>query len=147
MRFLLSSWIIIIFLLTCTNNVYRIFEGKLAFVLASNPHWTNLLTLYPLSEISKFEFMGHFILFFILTALLIDVLKSIPRAALFAVLYGIVTELLQPYFSRGAEGVDLLANIVGIMTYVGLYGTRKVGLGMIRGKETGLESRTGEGGS
>ena len=71
-------------------------------------------------------------MFFILTALLIDVLKSIPRAALLAMLYGITTELIQPFFSRGAEGVDLLANVVGIMTYVGLYGIRKVGLALYR---------------
>ena len=101
------------------------------FTIASNPHWSNLLTLYPLSDISAFEFIGHFILFFILTALLIDVL-SIPRAVMLAMFYGIFTELIQPFFSRGAEGVDLLANVVGILTYAGLYGMRKVGLAYYR---------------
>lgn len=126
MRFLLLLlWIIIIFILTCTRNVYRLLEGNIEFVIAGNPNWSDPLTLYPLSDISKAEFVGHFFMFFILTSLLIEVLKRMCSAAVIAFLYGVVTELLQPFFSRGAEGIDLLANTSGIIAFVVLYGIVK----------------------
>lgn len=135
MRFLLLTWMVIILILTCTKDVYRLLEGEIEFVIAENPHWSELLTLYPISNISKIEFVGHFFMFFILTGLLIVVLKRIASAVVLSFLYSIVTELLQPFFSRGAEGIDLLANTMGIIAFVVLYGIAK---GSFRMKREGV---------
>jgi glycopeptide antibiotics resistance protein len=126
MRFLLSLWIIIIFILTCTKDVYQLFEGKIEFAFSDDPHWSDLFFLEPWSQISWIEFVGHFFMFFILTALLITVFRNIPGIVVIAFLYGLLTELLQPFFSRGAEGIDLVANAVGIISFVMLYGVGKV---------------------
>jgi len=141
MRFLLSIWIIIIFILTCTKDVYRLMEGEVAFVIAQNPHWSDLFTLDPWRDISWIEFVGHFFMFFIVTGLLIAVLHRVLSAVLIAFLFGIVTELVQPFFSRGAEGIDLLANTVGIISCVILYGGLKIGFEMNREKEPEPEKR------
>lgn len=125
MRFLLLTWVIIVFILTCTKDVYLLLEGEVEFVIAQNPHWSNLFTLYPLSDISKIEFVGHFLMFFILTGLLTFVFKRMISVVLLSFLYGAITELLQPFFSRGAEGVDLLANAVGIIALAVLHGIEK----------------------
>src|SRR5690625_7921521 len=141
MRFLLSIWIIIIFILTCTKDVYRLMEGEVAFVIAQNPHWSDLFTLDPWGDISWIEFVGHFFMFFILTGLLIAVLQRVLSAVVIAFLFGIVTELVQPFFSRGAEGIDLLANTVGMILCVLLYGVVRVGFEMNRENEPKPEKR------
>jgi len=141
MRFLLSIWIIIIFILTCTKDVYRLLEGEVAFVIAQNPYWSDLFTLDPWGDISWIEFVGHFFMFFILTGLLIAVLQRVLSAVVIAFLFGIVTELVQPFFSRGAEGIDLLANTVGIILCVILYGVVKIGFEMNRENEPKPEKR------
>src|SRR5690625_1316270 len=141
MRFLLSIWIIIIFILTCTKDVYRLLEGEVAFVIAQSPHWSDLFTLDPWRDISWIEFVGHFFMFLILTGLLIAVLQRVLSAVVIAFLFGIVTELVQPFFSRGAEGIDLLANTVGIISCVILYGVLKIGFEMNREKEPEPEKR------
>src|SRR5699024_8452881 len=87
------------------------------------------------------EFVGHFFMFLILTGLLIAVLQRVLSAVVIAFLFGIVTELVQPFFSRGAEGIDLLANTVGIISCVILYGVLKIGFEMNREKEPELEKR------
>lgn len=141
MRFLLSTWIVIIFILTCTKDVYRLLEGEVAFVITQNPHWSDLFTLDPWRDISWIEFVGHFFMFFILTGLLIAVLQRVLSAVVIAFLFGILTELVQPFFSRGAEGIDLLANTVGIISCVILYGVVKIGFEMNREDEPEPEKR------
>lgn len=69
--------------------------------------------MYPWRDTNKLEFIGHFLMFFILTALLIAVFRNIPVAIVIAFLYSVATELIQPYFSRGAEAIDLVANTGG----------------------------------
>ena len=126
MRFLLPTWVIIIFILTCTKDVYRLFEGKIGFVIAQDPHWSDLFILPAWREVSKIEFVGHFLMFFILTGMLVAVLGNKLVPVLIAFLYGVVTELLQPFFSRGAELIDVLANTSGILSCVILYGIVKM---------------------
>src|SRR5699024_12538495 len=100
--------------MSCTNDVYSLFRGEIAFVLNHNPHWDNLFILYPLNEISQIEFFGHFFMFFILTGLLSTVFKRISIAIILAFLYGFAIELLQPFFNRGAAGVDVLGDAIGM---------------------------------
>lgn len=121
MRLLLAAWTIVIFILTCTEDVYHLLDGEVKFVLNTEPHWQALLTLEPWQDISWVEFIGHFMMFFILTGILIGVLRSLVNAVVIAALYGIATEMLQPFFNRGAEGIDLAANGIGIMSCVVLY--------------------------
>src|SRR5690625_7777982 len=94
MRFLLSIWIIIIFILTCTKDVYRLLEGEVAFVIAQSPHWSDLFTLDPWRDISWIEFVGHFFMFLILTGLLIAVLQCVLISGVMAFLFRILIELV-----------------------------------------------------
>src|SRR5690625_7066451 len=121
MRFLLSIWIIIIFILTCTKDVYRLMEGEVAFVIAQNPHWSDLFTLDPWRDISWIEFVGRFFMFFIVTGLLIAVLHRVLSAVLIAFLFGMVTVLVQPFFCWGVEGIDLLAILLGLISWFLLF--------------------------
>lgn len=141
MRFLLAIWTIVMFILTCTNDVYRLREGEIAFSINLNPHWSDLFTLYPLSEVSRVEFIGHFFMFFILTAILIGVFNRIVGAVVVSSLYALGTELLQPFFSRGAEGVDLLADMVGVAAFIILYGVVKIGFIMGRKRASTQDKR------
>jgi|SRR5699024_5033485 len=126
MRLLLFIWTIIIFAFTCVKDVYGLLNGEIEFAFAKTPHWTNLFTLYSIDDISKIEFVGHFFLFFILTGLLVSVCNRISNAVVIGLLYAIATELLQPLFGRGAEGADLLANIIAIIAFAILYGVVKI---------------------
>lgn len=134
MRLMLIAWTIIIFILTCTADVYRLLEGEIKFVINADPHWSELFTLVAWQDVSWVEFIGHFTMFFILTGILIGVCKKVISAVVLAALYGIATELLQPFFSRGAEGIDLLANATGIILGVVLYSVVSFGVRLERRK-------------
>ncbi|WP_404455348.1 VanZ family protein [Virgibacillus necropolis] len=124
MGFFIVSWVILIFILTCTNNVYQTLIGEFDFVITPRPYReTDFFTfISTVSEISKLEFVGHFILFFILSGLLIIACKRIVGPVVIAFLIGITIEFFQPYFGRGADFYDVLANGLGIFLCVVLYG-------------------------
>ncbi|MFD1037493.1 VanZ family protein [Virgibacillus byunsanensis] len=119
MGFLILGWLSFIFVVTCTKNVTTLLEGKADFSFVPDPQWSGLFKVYPISDISIVEFFGHFMMFFILTTLLVALLKKITIACLLAFMYGVIIEVLQLYFGRGAELYDIIANLVGIVA-VGL---------------------------
>src|SRR5690625_2014050 len=100
MRLLCATWTDVMFILTCIKDLYRLLEGDVSFILNFNPHWSGLFTLPFLSGIRWIEFSVHVFIFFILTGILIGVFNRISSSILIAILYGIGTELLQPFFSR-----------------------------------------------
>ncbi len=141
MRLLLATWTAIMFILTCTNDPYLLLEGEVSFIFNFNPHWSDLFTLPSLSGIRWIEFSVHVFIFFILTGILIGVFNRISSSIMIAILYGIGTELLQPFFSRGAEGIDLLADAVGIIAFVMLYSIVKISFMIGRKNPSGLDER------
>ncbi|MBM7599112.1 amino acid permease [Virgibacillus halotolerans] len=53
---------------------------------------------------------------------------------------GMVTEIIQSFFSRGAEAIDLLADAAGILLFVILYGIVKmIGMRIRHVKEPDLQ--------
>ncbi len=141
MRFLLMAWTLIMFVLTCTSDPYNLLEGKVAFVMNPDPHWSQLFMLEAWHNISWIEFAGHFSMFFILTCILAGVFKKVTRAVAVALLYSIITELVQPFFGRGAEGIDLLANLVGMIFAVVLYALLENGARSKKHGELGVVKR------
>ncbi|ASK62599.1 hypothetical protein CFK37_10765 [Virgibacillus phasianinus] len=114
---LLVLWIVGIFIGTCTNNVYDLFaNGKIEFVFVPDPNWNNAFNFYPMAEVNAVESVGHFFMFFILAALLVLALQKIMWAGAIAVSFGILTEIVQVYFTRGADLYDLLADSLGVLT-------------------------------
>lgn len=114
MLFLIISWAIIIFILLCTTPAFAVLGGDLQFGLAADPNWSSFFG----GEVSRVEFAGHFILFFVLAALLKEIVPRASVVFVIAVLYGFAIELVQPFFGRGAELVDVVANVVGIIAFL-----------------------------
>ncbi|WP_100010102.1 VanZ family protein [Lentibacillus sediminis] len=113
--FLLTLWAVFIFISTCTENVFAFFrDWKISFDFNPNPTWDTFLQLYPLAQASMLELIGHFIMFLILTFLLMGVFHEIGHVFILAVTYAFLTEVLQVYFGRGGDLYDIAANVLGI---------------------------------
>lgn len=118
-NFLLILWIIAILIGTCTKNVHALLKrGEIGFDFVSEPQWSGAFSFYPLSEISKLETVGHFLMFFVLTALLLGVSGKPITAGVIAFSFGIMIEFIQPYFTRGADIYDVLADLLGVIASV-----------------------------
>lgn len=70
--------------------------------------------MYPVQEVSRFEFSGHFVMFFIFAWLLIGLGVNKGQVLLTGLLYAILTEFVQLFFGRGADIYDVLADLTGI---------------------------------
>lgn len=142
MRVLLLLWMVTIFIVTSTNDVSGLLMGKIKFVFDPNPEWDNLFVLYPISDISNMESLGHFLMFFVLISLLMTVSGKIIRSGVIAILYGMATEILQLYFGRGAEVYDILADVSGVLVFMLLYGMTKSMVGVHKTKDAKIGSVT-----
>lgn len=121
MRILLVFWVIFIFICTCTNDVHALLTNlEIKFTFIQNPNWDSFLRLYPPTNVSSFEVTGHFLLFFVLTCLLLETTKNRGLVIVIAITFAIFTEVLQMYFSRGADLYDIIANTIGILVAVAL---------------------------
>ncbi|MGD6942462.1 VanZ family protein [Cytobacillus gottheilii] len=111
----LKLWVIVMCVGLFTNNVAAFFlEGSISFHIDPNPSADLYFPVYPLMEASAFELTGHALMFAAFTFLLY---KNISRLTLtfgISILFAIITELLQPFFGRGADWYDLGADFVGI---------------------------------
>ncbi|WP_373893836.1 VanZ family protein [Virgibacillus sp. CBA3643] len=121
MVFLLILWMIFIFIVTCTEDVHALFgNGDISFTFTWTPDWDNFFQLYPLVDASILELLGHFIMFFVLTCLLMAIFKEYRHVIVAANTYAIFTEILQVFFGRGADIYDVGANVIGIVVAVGV---------------------------
>ncbi|KAB2332627.1 VanZ family protein [Bacillus mesophilum] len=111
----LTLWVIVMCIGLFTNNVAAFFiEGNISFYIDPNPSAVLYFPAYPLIQASAFELTGHALMFAVFTYLLF---KNIPRFTLtlvISILFAIITELLQPFFGRGADWYDLGADFIGI---------------------------------
>ncbi|WP_176330271.1 VanZ family protein [Oceanobacillus rekensis] len=127
MIFLLILWIIFIFICTCTSNVHALFENfDISFSFTPTPDWSSLFQLYSPVNVSKFEMTGHFMMFFVLTCLLLEVIKEKGLFIVIAITFAIFTEFLQPFFGRGADIYDIAADVIGVFIAVGLVSVRYI---------------------
>lgn len=116
MIILLLIWVVLMIIGMFTDSVHALFtRGQVNFSFRSHPDHVDLFRMYPIESISKFETSGHFIMFFILTALLIAVCKDWLFAILVAFSFAITSELIQPFFGRGGDLYDLGADSIGIL--------------------------------
>lgn len=117
--FLLILWVTAILIGTCTNDVYALLKhGEVDFDFVSQPQWAGPFSFYALGEISIFESVGHFFMFFILTVLLVVVLQKPVIAGFIALSFGVMIEFLQPFFTRGADVYDVSADLLGILVFL-----------------------------
>lgn len=111
----LTLWIIVMCIGLFTNNVAAFFlEGNISFHINPYPSADLYFPVYPIVQASAFELTGHGLMFAAFTFLLY---KNISRLTLtfgISILYAIITELLQPFFGRGADWYDLAADFIGI---------------------------------
>lgn len=125
--FLVIFWLIFIFMATCTDDVHAILhEQSVSFTFQPKPAWQEFNFFYPVEQISDFEMIGHFLLFFVLTILLSETNARTRTIIIFSVLYAMLTEVLQLFFNRGAELYDIMADILGIMVAVCIVGFYRV---------------------
>lgn len=122
MHYLSALWMVVIFIGTCTRDVYAFLgSGEVNFNFTLNPDTANLFSFYSITDASEFELVGHFLMFFILIMLLLGVFRNLFMSIALALTYGVVIELIQPFFGRGADLYDLLADVAGVFTLVVMY--------------------------
>lgn len=127
MFILLILWIIFIFICTCTSDVHALFENfNISFSFTLTPDWSNIFQLNSPENVSLFEITGHFLLFFVLTCLLLEVFSEKRLVIVIAIIFAIFTEFLQPFFGRGADVYDVAADVIGVFTAVGLVSIRYI---------------------
>lgn len=109
-------WMIVIFIGTCTANVDALlYHGEIQFNFTSRPDWSHIYLMYPVNEVSRFEFSGHFLMFFVFAWLLIGLGVKKGGVFLIGLMYAILTEFAQLFFGRGADLYDVLADLIGII--------------------------------
>ncbi|MBM7570399.1 VanZ family protein [Aquibacillus albus] len=122
MGFLLFLWILFIFIGTCTKDVHAFLDkGEVEFVFTLQPELGGFVLFYPPHQFPVIDIFGHFIMFYILTALLLTVMQNIRVVVLLAISYGLLTEFLQFYFGRDGDIYDFIVDIIGVISYVSIY--------------------------
>jgi VanZ family protein len=120
---LLFIWMGAIFLMTSVT----VPNGKVThytnlFKWRAEPDMSEFLApMPPLSEAFVLQKVGHILVFFLLSVLFVLAFHSIRNALFICLLYGFLTEFIQPFFSRGGRLFDVWINGVGVM--IGLVGS------------------------
>lgn len=118
------SFGILIFLLTCTENVQElVFYQHLHFKLNPNPDFTKFLnfTGYPFGSPLYFtQKIGHGLFFFLFSFLLNRVTNKFLIVIPISIGYALITEIAQVYFSRTGCLLDVFYDSVGIFSYFAL---------------------------
>lgn len=117
-RTAILTWCILLFLGTCVKDVRHILTD-FQFVMNFHPEWSEFLhkdnyrsTSYIIQKI------GHFGGFFVLSALASN-LGRYKSGLMFAIGYGIFTELIQPFFNRDGRILDMFIDAAGaLLAYI-----------------------------
>ncbi|WP_197046687.1 VanZ family protein [Oceanobacillus salinisoli] len=113
-------WAVFIFIVTCTSDVHAfVHDFNVSFTFESNPNWKISAFFEPIEQVSLFEVIGHFFMFFIFTLLLAASIK-LRISIVIAVSYTILTEYVQMHFGRGAQLYDIIANLIGVTLALGM---------------------------
>jgi VanZ family protein len=62
--------------------------------------------------------IGHSLMFAILTYLVLINVRRLTISFIISLSFAIMTELLQPFFGRGADAYDVVADLIGISIVV-----------------------------
>jgi len=116
--FMIFVWCFVLFIGTCVHDIRHIFTD-FYFLWNMNPQWDDLLKVNDSHTTSYFiQKMGHFCGFFILS-LLMSNFGRMKNGVLLAIAFGILTELIQPLFSRDGRILDMVIDAVGaILAYM-----------------------------
>ncbi len=118
-KFSLAVWTSIVCIGVFTEDVFDLLlKGQVSFHINLNPTRDLFFRLYPLSDASFFEMTGHFFMFSILCYLIYINTHYLHLTLLVTLTLAGTTELLQPYFGRGADIYDFSANMIGIFMVV-----------------------------
>ncbi|WP_061810414.1 VanZ family protein [Rossellomorea vietnamensis] len=125
MKFIATlSFGILIFLLTCTENVHElVFYQQLHFQFNPHPDFNPFLnfTGYPFGSPTYFtQKIGHGMCFFLFSLLLSRVANKILIVIPISIGYALITEIAQVYFSRTGCLLDVFYDSVGIFSYFAL---------------------------
>ncbi|MFI2857098.1 VanZ family protein [Paenibacillus sp. JSM ZJ436] len=104
-----------LFIGTCSEGVQPILtDFQIHFMLSPEPTWSDFWKVYTFhSKIFIIHKIGHFSGFFILSLLMTDFGRD-RKGLLWAIGYGVLTELIQPFFDRDARVLDMLINTAGV---------------------------------
>ncbi|WP_413787080.1 VanZ family protein [Rossellomorea sp. YZS02] len=112
---------ILIFLLTCTENVHElILYQQLHFRIKPHPDFHTFLafTGYSFSSLNYItQKIGHGIFFFLFAVLLSRVMQNSINVIILSIGYAFVTEIAQLYFSRTGCLLDVFYDSIGVLFY------------------------------
>ncbi|OLO38074.1 hypothetical protein BTR23_11805 [Alkalihalophilus pseudofirmus] len=122
---LLIMWIYLLIILTCTNDFSGLLRGEpVHFQMTADPNFDQFFNIAIYVNPSLpfiLQKSGHFICFFILALLLIQVCKNLQLSTVIGLLFAAGTELAQPFFYREGLFIDVMINSLGILSYTLLY--------------------------
>lgn len=113
--FLTLICLVALFIGTCSEGVKPILtDFQIHFKLNQQPTWSDLWQLYTFkSKTFIIQKIGHFSGFFILSLLMTNFGRN-RKGVIWAIGYGVLTELVQPFFNRDARILDMLINAAGV---------------------------------
>lgn len=112
---------ILIFLLTCTENVHElVYYQHLHFQFNPHPDFNTFLnfTDYPFGSPAYFtQKIGHGMFFFLFSLLISRVANKFLIVTTISIGYAFITEIAQLYFSRTGCLLDVFYDSLGIFSY------------------------------
>jgi VanZ family protein len=122
--FALLGWLVIITVLLFTQSLNHLLAGNITLSFTTNPDLSSFFHMYSLFN-GDINFVlqkaGHFGAFFLLAFLCVSSLKRVRPAFVFCSLFGILTEVFQPFFYRDGRFLDIVINLCGILSYLLFY--------------------------
>ncbi|MBD7970559.1 VanZ family protein [Paenibacillus gallinarum] len=109
-------WCFVLFIGTCTENVALVFtDFHIHLDFNHHPMWDDLWKISKShSKMYIIQKLGHFFGFFILSILMTSGGKY-KKGLYYAILYGVFTELIQPFFFRDARVLDMIIDAAGAL--------------------------------
>ena len=117
--FLAFLWAAAIIVATCNNDAHAfLFDRIVGFSFNASPNLMDLLILNDIDFTDSFYLIqktGHFLSFALLYVLLFSWLKKRLPAVAIAVVFAVLTEILQLYFERDGRLFDAFIDSLGIL--------------------------------
>ncbi|MFI8688040.1 VanZ family protein [Rossellomorea sp. NPDC077527] len=121
---------VFIFILTCTKNVHElILYQQIYFQWNGQPEFNHFLdfTGYPFhSPTYLLQKIGHSMFFFLFSFFLSRLFFSLNAVFVIGVIYGLLTEFAQLFFSRTGCLLDVFYDSMGVLSYCTLAFISKV---------------------
>ncbi|WP_054957474.1 VanZ family protein [Paenibacillus dakarensis] len=115
-KLIITLWCVALFIGTCTESVPLLFtDFHIHLNLNSQPTWSDLWRVGAFdSNAYIIQKIGHFFGFFILSLLMTNFGQN-KKGLIWAIGYGVLTEILQPIFHRDARILDMLIDTAGAL--------------------------------